>query len=165
MCLIRRARDHRGPRAGGAVAGHETTDSVESLGGDAAPVAKPAGELAVVDRAPAEGGLGQARLPAIIGNLLQQFLRVHGGDPRVSPRVPRMRLFARLLRAGPGRMRPISRAAVNHKSAHYIVGIIYGLSPTAISRSKSVEFLVSRETRAKRFYANGSFVGSVLHRS
>ena len=52
-------------------------DAVERLGGDAAAVAKPARELAVVDGAPAEGGFGQAGLPAIVGDFLQQFLRVH----------------------------------------------------------------------------------------
>src|SRR5215203_1045802 len=107
-----RPRDHRGPPTDGAVARHEAADAIECFGGDAAAVAKAAGELAVVDRAPAEGGFSQTSLPAIIGNFLQQLLRVHGACPRVSPRVPRLRLLARLLRARPERMRPISRGKV-----------------------------------------------------
>ena len=80
-CVLR-PRDHRGPRAGVAVGRHEAADAVERLGGDAAAVAQPAGELAVVDRAAAEGRFGQAGLPAIVGDFLQQFLRVHGACPR-----------------------------------------------------------------------------------
>ena len=63
---------------------HEAADAVERFGGDAAAVAQPAGELAVVDGAAAEGRFGQAGLAAVIGNFLQQLLRVHGGVPGVS---------------------------------------------------------------------------------
>src|SRR5215218_10111512 len=60
--------------------------------------------------------------------------------PGCLPRVPRMRLFARLLRAGPWRMPPISRAKVNHKTAHYLNGIIYGRLPNTISHGKFAHF-------------------------
>ena len=58
-----RAFDHRAAegRVRAAVRRHEGADAVERVGGDAAAVAQPAGELAVVDGAPAEGRLLQAR--------------------------------------------------------------------------------------------------------
>ena len=62
-------------------------------------MAKPAGELAVVDRAPAEGGFGKAGLAAIVGDFLQQFLRVHGALSLGFPRGPAQRRFAPLLHA------------------------------------------------------------------
>src|SRR5262249_3499790 len=85
----RRHRRRRGPRLaralddGGtgrrrAVVLHETADAIERLGGDAAAVAQPPGELAVVDGAAAEGRFRKAAMPAVVGDLLQQFLRVHG---------------------------------------------------------------------------------------
>src|ERR1700731_1933294 len=75
----RRAR----PRAGflGRVRLHETVDAVEGVGGDAAAIAQPRRELAVVDRAAAEGGFGQAGAPAIIGDFRKQLLCVHGTRP------------------------------------------------------------------------------------
>ena len=56
---------------------HETVDAVERVGGDAPAVAQPRRQLAVVDRAAAEGRFGKPGLPAIIGNFLQQLLGVH----------------------------------------------------------------------------------------
>ena len=64
---------------------HEAVDAVERVGGDAAAVAQPRGELAVVDRAAAERGFGEAGLPAIVGDFLEELLGVHGTPlPKVS---------------------------------------------------------------------------------
>src|SRR5215813_9648587 len=77
-----RTRDDRRPcRRGRAVAGDEGADTVERVGGDAAAVAEPGGELAVIDGAPPESRLGKSAVAAIVGNLLQQFLGVHGCRP------------------------------------------------------------------------------------
>ena len=57
---------------------HEAVDAIKRVGGDAAAVAQPRGELAVIDGAAAESGFGKARLPAIVGNFLKQLLGVHG---------------------------------------------------------------------------------------
>src|SRR5262249_18201010 len=67
-----------GTRNRRAVGFHEAADAVERLGGDAAAVAQPRGELAVVDGAPAEGRFRKSAVPAIVGDFLQQVLRVHG---------------------------------------------------------------------------------------
>src|SRR5262249_60566913 len=72
---------------------HEAADAVERLGGDAAAVAQPRGELAVVDGALAEGRFRQAAVPAIVGDFLQQVLRVHGPNAstfRSDLRAPRL---------------------------------------------------------------------------
>src|SRR5262245_43379944 len=69
-------------RRGRAVAGDEGADTVERVGGDTAAVAQPGGELAVVDGAPSESRLGKSAVPAIVGDLLQQFLGVHGAVRR-----------------------------------------------------------------------------------
>ena len=60
---------------------HETVNPIERVGGDAAAIAQPRRELAVVDRAAAEGGFGQAGAPAIIGDFRKQLLCVHGTRP------------------------------------------------------------------------------------
>src|SRR5262249_54367067 len=75
---LARALDDGGTRNRGAVGFHEAADAVERLGGDAAAVAQPRGELTVVDGAPAEGRFRKSAVPAIVGDLLQQVLRVHG---------------------------------------------------------------------------------------
>src|SRR5437870_3489826 len=70
--------DHRGPCCrGGAIRGDEGADAVERVGGDTAAVAQSCGELAVIDRAPAEGRLRESGMPAVVGNFLQQILSVH----------------------------------------------------------------------------------------
>src|SRR5262245_36579561 len=89
-----RSLDDGGTRDRGAVGLHEAADAVERLGGDAAAVAQPRGELAVVDGAPAEGRFRKSAVPAIVGDLLQQVLRVHGlyaSTFRSDLRVPRGR--------------------------------------------------------------------------
>ena len=102
---VGRARDDRGPRHDVAVGRHEAADAVERFGGDAAAMAQPACELAVVHRAAAEGGFGKAGLAAIFGDFLQQFLGIHDAapvslpDPRIA--VQRTRRFARLCRLMP----------------------------------------------------------------
>src|SRR5262249_1687308 len=73
-----RALDDGGTRNRGAVGLHKAADAVERLGGDAAAVAQPRRELTVVDSAPAEGRFRKSAVPAIVGDLLQQVLRVHG---------------------------------------------------------------------------------------
>ena len=74
---LARAFDDRGARALRGMGRHEAVDAVERVGGNAAAVAQPRGELAVIDRAASEGRFRQAGLPAIIRNLLKQLLRVH----------------------------------------------------------------------------------------
>ena len=54
-----------------AMSVHERTDTVKGLGRDAAAVAQPAGELAVVNRTAAERGFRQSGAPAIIRDFLQ----------------------------------------------------------------------------------------------
>src|SRR5512143_3253923 len=49
-------------RRGGGVARHEGADAVERVGGDAAAVTQPVGELAVIHGAAAEGRLGEPAL-------------------------------------------------------------------------------------------------------
>src|SRR5262245_41512046 len=73
-----RALDDGGTRDRGPVGLHEAADAVERLGGDAAAVAQPRSELAVIDGAPAEGRFRKSAVPAIVGDFLQQVLRVHG---------------------------------------------------------------------------------------
>src|SRR4051794_6958449 len=71
--------DRPGRGRGRAFVGlHEGADGVERVGGDAPAVAQPRRELAVVDRAAAEGRLRQPGVTAIIGDLLQQVLCAHG---------------------------------------------------------------------------------------
>ena len=65
----------------GRVRLHKTVNAVERVGGDAAAIAQPRRELAVVHRAAAEGGFGQAGAPAIIGDFRKQLLCVHGTRP------------------------------------------------------------------------------------
>ena len=112
----RRSRERPGGRAGAdsMIAGravsrpmrllsHEAADAVERLGGDAAAVAQPRGELAVVDGAAAEGGFGKPGLPAIVGDFLQQLLGVHA-------KTPRLRVSLR------SRARPLRRAYVMRRT-------------------------------------------------
>src|SRR5262249_56252737 len=71
----------------------EAGGGVGRRGGDAAAVAQPGGELAVVDGAPAEGRFRQSAVPAIVGDFLQQVLRVHGPNAstfRSNLRAPRL---------------------------------------------------------------------------
>src|SRR5215472_6482348 len=75
---LARALDDGGTRNRGPVGLHEAADAVERLGGDAAAVAQPRGELAVVDGAPAERRFRKSAVPAIVGDFLQQVLRLHG---------------------------------------------------------------------------------------
>src|SRR6266511_2749069 len=60
-----------------AFLGHEGANAVERIGRDAAAVAQAAGELAVVDGAPAEGRLGEPGLATEIGDFSQDGV-VHG---------------------------------------------------------------------------------------
>ena len=54
----------------------ERTDTVKRLGRDPSAIAEPRGELAVIDGAAAEGGFRKPAVPTIVGDLLQQLLRV-----------------------------------------------------------------------------------------
>jgi len=83
---------HRRPRLAGAlddggalllggIGRHEAVNAVERVGGDAAAIAQPRRKLAVVHRAAAEGGFGQAGAAAIIGDFRKQLLCVHGTRP------------------------------------------------------------------------------------
>ena len=53
------------------MSGHEAMDAVECVCGDAAAVAQPGGELAVIHGPASECGFGEACLPAIVGDLLE----------------------------------------------------------------------------------------------
>src|SRR5262245_40254828 len=75
------ARQHGRPLRRRSIRVHEGADAVERFRGDAAAVTQAAGELAIVDGAPAEGRLGKSGVTAIFGDFLQQFLRVHRGIP------------------------------------------------------------------------------------
>ena len=68
---------HRALALHAGIRAHEGADAVERFGGDAAAIAQAAGQLAVIDRAAAEGGFGQTGLAAIVGDFLQQLLCVH----------------------------------------------------------------------------------------
>jgi hypothetical protein len=59
-------------RPGEAVLRNEFVDARQRLGGNAGAVAQPRHELAVVDRAAAEGGLRHAGAPTEIGDAPQQ---------------------------------------------------------------------------------------------
>ncbi len=75
---IARALDDGGALALRGMRRHEAVDAVERVGGDAAAIAQPRGELAVVDGAAAEGRFGKPGLAAIVGDFVKQLLRVHG---------------------------------------------------------------------------------------
>src|SRR5262249_36399671 len=140
-----RPRDDRRPcRRGRAVAGDEGADTVERVGGDAAAVAEPGGELAVIDGAPPESRLGKSAVAAIVGNLLQQFLGVHGADRRGRSR---RSLFLRGVVAPPSwPSEPRATAAVNHKSSHWVSGMDNGNLPTynVGDKSNSSGFSINR---------------------
>ncbi len=68
---LARALDDRRALALRRMRRHEALDTVERVGGDAAAVAQPRRQLAVIDRAAAERRFGQSRAPAVIGNFLQ----------------------------------------------------------------------------------------------
>ena len=75
----RRVEQHAAARRRGVdVARHEAADALERIGGDAAAIAQAVGELAVIDRAAAEGGFGEAALAAEFADLLEDLI-VHGG--------------------------------------------------------------------------------------
>src|SRR5262245_3085349 len=101
-----RSLDDGGTRDRGPVGLHEAADAVERLGGDAAAVAQPRGELAVIDGTPAEGRFRKSAVPAIVGDFLQQVLRVHGlyaSTFRSDLRVPRLGTAWRGTGTGPQR--------------------------------------------------------------
>src|SRR5262249_56825073 len=85
-----RALEDGGTRRRGPVGAQEAAGAVEWLGGDAAAVAQPRGELAVIDGAPAEGRFRKAAVATIVGDFLQQVLRVHGPTFRSNLRAPRL---------------------------------------------------------------------------
>src|SRR5262249_39140239 len=85
-----RALDDGGTRKRGPVGLHEAADAVGGVGGGAAAVAQPRGELAVIDGAPAEGRFRKAAVATIVGDFLQQVLRVHGPTFRSNLRAPRL---------------------------------------------------------------------------
>src|SRR5215469_10578271 len=115
-----RARDDGWPFALCRMRGHEAVDAIERVGGDAAAIAQPRRELAVIHRAAAEGGFGEPRLAAIIGNFLEELLRIHGATPLpelVSPWPQRLD-FKVETRAAVVQSEPRVRGRINHKFAH-----------------------------------------------
>src|SRR6266702_3398239 len=126
-----RALDDGGTRKRGPVGLHEAADAVERLGGDAAAVAQPRGELAVVDGAPAEGRLRKSAVPAIVGDFLQQVLRVHGLNAstfRSDLRVPRLGGGLGWAQE-PAHSEPSAPRSVNHKRSHFTGGKANGKYP------------------------------------
>jgi hypothetical protein len=100
---------------------HEAVDAIERVGGDAAAVAQPRRELAVVDGAAAERGFGQPGAAAIVGDLLKQLLRVHGTRPGRFPSAAARAqscAVARFGRGWPRSSEPSDGRPVNHKLAH-----------------------------------------------
>src|SRR5262249_26525217 len=88
---LARALDDGGTRNRGPVGLHEAADAVERLGGGAAAVAQSRGERAVVCGGARAGGLRKSAVPAIVGDFLQQVLRVHGPNASTSDlRAPRL---------------------------------------------------------------------------
>src|SRR5262245_52785558 len=139
MRSLPRPLDDRGPTCRrGAVGGDEGADAVERVGGDAAAVAQPGGELAVIDSAPAEGRLGKPGVPAIVGNFLQQVLSVHdwASDAGVAslPSLPP----ACVLRASVTGSEPRDCVLVNHKPSHYGCGMNDGMFPMQDSGGYSI---------------------------
>jgi hypothetical protein len=85
----RRRRDGRRHRAGRRMGGDEILHALHGVQRHFAPVTQPAGELAVVDGAAAQGGFGHPGAPAVVGNVLQQNGRVHAGSAKVRNGVAR----------------------------------------------------------------------------
>ena len=150
----RRGRERRKRRAGfrelrsmtmgrgpsGRVGSHEAVDAVERVGGDAAAVAQPGGELAVIDGAASEGRFGKSGLAAIIADFLKQLLGVHGTAASYwFPRPRRAAVLGLLCARSSGASEPIGEAEVNHKIAHHQSGqdsgIYLALSAAKIARS------------------------------
>ena len=126
------AFDDGGTRRHRAVVLHELADAIDCLGGDAAAIAQPLGELAVVDGAAAEGGFRKSAVPAIVGDFLQQFLRVHGAKPRPFPpnlRVPHLSKLTASVRRNRRSSEPRAASRVNHKASHSMGGQCYGEVP------------------------------------
>src|SRR5262249_27939715 len=89
------------------------------------------GELAVVDRAQAEGRFRKSAVPAIVGDFLQQVLRVHGLDAstfRSDLRAPRLRDGLGGAQE-PSHSEPSAPMSVNHKTSHFTGGMINGIIP------------------------------------
>ena len=81
----RRVEQHAAARRHSVgVARHETADAFQSIGGDAPAIAQAVGELAVVHRAAAEGGFGQAALAAEFADLLQDLIVHDGASSRLA---------------------------------------------------------------------------------
>jgi hypothetical protein len=91
---------------------------IDCLGGDAAAIAQPRRELAIVDRAAAEGGFGQPVLAAKDGDFLNDLV-VHWWWPRLggTQRFPEV-------------SEPSRPTIVNHKTQLGKVGDDSGLPPT-----------------------------------
>src|SRR5690348_14596149 len=99
---------------------HEAVNAVERIGGDAAAVAQARRQLAVIDRAPAEGGFRKSGAPAVVRNLLEQLLCVHCPLPAPSAgpsKRPHPRLVVEIRALG-DRSEASCWAMVNHNPAH-----------------------------------------------
>src|SRR5262249_455039 len=98
----------------------------ERVGGDAAAIAQPRRQLAIIDGAPAERGFRKAGAPAVIRNFLEQLLCVHcpspprDAGPRKPPH-PRL-VMGIVIGAASGLANQTWWAAVNHNSAHSVSG-------------------------------------------
>jgi hypothetical protein len=81
---------------------HETVNTVERVGGDAAAVAQPRRQFAVIDGTPAKRRFRKSSAPAVIRNFLEQLLCVHCPSPAANagPRkLPQPRLVVGIVGA------------------------------------------------------------------
>ena len=96
------------------------------------PLRSRGGELAVVDGAAAEGRFRKPALAAIVGDFLQQFLRVHGAMPRLgfAPRlrVPHFRADV-FSRAGTAAQRTKGRVPRQPQNVPSLEWAMYGQMP------------------------------------
>ena len=146
-CARWRALDHRGPRAGVRLVAMKPRMRSSVSVVMRPPLRSRLASLPSLTARRPKVDFRQPGLPAIVGDFLEQLLRVHGARPRCFLAVPRKRLFARLLRAGPERMRPNLRGRVNHKIAHYLSGTcIWAISQLTIKRWKHIEYWLSALT-------------------
>src|SRR5436305_7849466 len=71
-------------------------------------------------------------MPAIVGDLLQQFLGLHGAGVSGLRSDPAPQLYRQGVgRAGTVHSEPSTAVGVNHKTAHLIGGQTNGISPNA----------------------------------
>src|SRR5262249_28514168 len=107
---------------------HERADAIDGLGRHAAAHPEARHELAVIHRAPAEGALRHAGVPAKGHDLGQEIVVAAAAKLRFA-------LHRRALHGGTPRSRPPVGAIRAACAAHYKRGLIYGIRPTRRGRT------------------------------